>query len=268
MKSVCSFCVKFASLISGPLRASTGHLQGASAINRAEELHRFVDYVLKQRRCDFMRRPWTLGPSGWYSMPRITRTSTVEPISIFRATLTRTPGQDPARPAWRQARSHRHLVRSGNLPNFQARLCRQTSHFCTTQGAAARPLLLLPRSRPRSDACPFADLGPFHCQIYVNGHASWPQVWLRKYRLRADRQLLHATERPTLPSVWPTVSSSCPGRKSWKNTPARSIRSWPRNSRNWVAITGSAIRPSSPRILFCQQARLAGLFTGCWPSLC
>src|ERR1700722_8355892 len=56
MKSVCSFVGKFASLISWSLSCFDRVIfRGHLPINRAEELHKFVDYVLKQRRCDFMK---------------------------------------------------------------------------------------------------------------------------------------------------------------------------------------------------------------------
>src|SRR5262245_61399376 len=57
MKSVCSFSSKFASVISSSLSCFDRVIfRGHLPINRAEELQKFVDYVLKQRRCEFMKK--------------------------------------------------------------------------------------------------------------------------------------------------------------------------------------------------------------------
>lgn len=57
MKPVCSFLVKFASLISWVLSCFDRVIfKGHLPISRPFELENFVDYVLKMRRCDFMDR--------------------------------------------------------------------------------------------------------------------------------------------------------------------------------------------------------------------
>lgn len=56
MNSVCPFISKFASLISWSLSCFDRVIfKGHLSISRADELQKFVDYVLKQRRCDFMK---------------------------------------------------------------------------------------------------------------------------------------------------------------------------------------------------------------------
>src|SRR5271156_6778098 len=60
MKTVCSFLVKFASLISWTLSCfDRVILKGHLPISRPAEFERFVDYVLKIRRVDFLEE---LGP--------------------------------------------------------------------------------------------------------------------------------------------------------------------------------------------------------------
>src|SRR5947208_1260380 len=60
MKSVCSFLVKFASLISWVLSCFDRVIfKGHLPISRIAEFERFVDYVLKIRRADFLK---DLGP--------------------------------------------------------------------------------------------------------------------------------------------------------------------------------------------------------------
>lgn len=60
MKTVCSFVVKFASLISWTLSCFDRVIfKGHLPISRAAEFERFVDYTLKIRRADFLK---TVGP--------------------------------------------------------------------------------------------------------------------------------------------------------------------------------------------------------------
>ena len=60
MKTVCSFVVKFASLIAWVLSCFDRVIfKGHLPISRASEFARFVDYVLKIRRIDFLK---VLGP--------------------------------------------------------------------------------------------------------------------------------------------------------------------------------------------------------------
>src|SRR5438552_615162 len=56
MKTVCSFFVKFARLISWTLSCFDRVIfKGHLPISRASEFERFVDYVLKIRRTDFLK---------------------------------------------------------------------------------------------------------------------------------------------------------------------------------------------------------------------
>src|SRR5712664_1067824 len=56
MKTVCSFFAKFASLISWSLSCFDRVIfKGHLPISRASEFERFVDYVLKIRRADFLK---------------------------------------------------------------------------------------------------------------------------------------------------------------------------------------------------------------------
>jgi hypothetical protein len=60
MTTVSSFCAKFASLISWTLSCFDRVIfKGHLSISRASEFERFVDYVLKIRRADFLK---VLGP--------------------------------------------------------------------------------------------------------------------------------------------------------------------------------------------------------------
>ena len=57
MKPVCSFLVKFASLISWMISCFDRVIfKGHLPISRSFELENFVDYVLKMRRADFMEK--------------------------------------------------------------------------------------------------------------------------------------------------------------------------------------------------------------------
>ena len=61
MKTVCSFFTKFASLISWTLSCFDRIIfKGHLPISRASEFERFVDYVLKIRRDEFLKN---LGPN-------------------------------------------------------------------------------------------------------------------------------------------------------------------------------------------------------------
>src|SRR5713101_2868455 len=56
MKPVCSFVAKFASVISWTLSCFDRVIfKGHLPISRASEFERFVDYVLKIRRADFLK---------------------------------------------------------------------------------------------------------------------------------------------------------------------------------------------------------------------
>jgi hypothetical protein len=56
MKTVCSFCTKFASIISSVLSCFDRVLfKGHLPISRVDQFERFVDYVVKVRRADFLK---------------------------------------------------------------------------------------------------------------------------------------------------------------------------------------------------------------------
>lgn len=90
MKTVCFFFAKFASLITWTLLCFDRVIfKGHLPISRPSEFERFVDYVLKIRRADFLK---DRGPKWSERPPSSSPRSTVGPGKIRPATSTRMPG--------------------------------------------------------------------------------------------------------------------------------------------------------------------------------
>lgn len=172
MKTVCSFLVKFASLISWSLSCFDRVIfKGHLPINRAEELQKFVDYVLKLRRCDFMEKT----APQWSER-------LVEHGKKFAQKYGRTYEYvqgDSDKDAWAKEQRDKHAVKEGLI----GVLC--VMETCSTfklGRADKRPIFVAKKVPQRVLYYYFLDprLGlmhvrlqtwaPFTCQIYVNGH--------------------------------------------------------------------------------------------------
>ena len=197
MNTVCSFCAKFASLISWALSCFDRVIfKGHLPINRAEELQSFVDYVLKQRRCDFMKKT----VDAWserlveHAKDYAARLGRIYRVSS-RATSTRMPGP---RSSATSTASKQGLI---------GILCVQETCPTFKLGYAEKRPIFVPRKVPQRVLYYYFldNLGlmhvrlqtwaPFTCQIYVNGHEYVARKLPAKHPLRAGRQLLHAVGR-------------------------------------------------------------------------
>ena len=172
MKPVCSFVAKFSSLISWVLSCFDRVIfKGHLPIRRASEFERFVDYVLKMRRADFLK---VLGPE-WSDR-------LVEHAKDFAQKCGRPweyhPG-DIDKDAW----AKEQLARSPLLHGLVGVLC--VMEACRTFKLAPgqdRPGFVSRKVPQRVLYYYFIDqeLGlmhvrlqtwaPFTCQVYANGH--------------------------------------------------------------------------------------------------
>lgn len=172
MKSVCSFVVKFASLISWSLSCFDRVIfKGHLPICRADELQKFVDYVLKERRCDFMNKTVDV----WSER-------LVQHAKDYAARDGRTYQYhqgDIDKDAWAKAQRDQHNVQEGLI----GILCVQETCPTFKLGYAEKRPIFVPRKVPQRVLYYYfldRDLGlmhvrlqtwaPFTCQIYVNGH--------------------------------------------------------------------------------------------------
>jgi hypothetical protein len=172
MKSVCSLVVKFASLISWSLSCFDRVIfKGHLPICRAEELQKFVDYVLKQRRYDFMKKTVDV----WSER-------LVQHAKDYAARYGRTYKYhqgDIDKDAWAKAQRDQQHVREGLI----GILCVQETCPTFKLGYAEKRPIFVPRKVPQRVLYYYfldRNLGlmhvrlqtwaPFTCQIYVNGH--------------------------------------------------------------------------------------------------
>ena len=172
MKSVCSFCVKFASLISWSLACFDRVIfKGHLPINRAEELHRFVDYVLKQRRCDFMKKTVDAWSERLVQHAKDYADKYGRTYQYFQG--------DVDKDAWAKTQRDQHGVKQGLI----GILCVQETCPTFKLAYADKRPIFAPRRVPQRVLYYYfldPDLGlmhvrlqtwaPFTCQIYVNGH--------------------------------------------------------------------------------------------------
>ena len=248
-----------------------GHLP----ISRAEELQKFVDYVLKHAALRFheehRRRS---GPNAWCSTPRITPPSSAEPTSIIQGDVDKDAwAKQQLQPTAGQGRAHRRLVRPGNLCHLQARLCRTNALFLCHAGCRSASFITTSSTR---------DLGlmhvrlqtwaPFTCQIYVNGHEFVARkLAQQQHPLRASRQLLHAPGRSQGgPALGQPFRQAALAENPGTNTPARSIRCLRKELKElrghyWVSDQAeyrhrSVVLSASTPWLACS--------CDCWPSPC
>jgi hypothetical protein len=172
MPSVCPVGDKFASLISWSLSCFDRVIfRGHLPINRADELQKFVDYVLKQRRRDFMNKTVDV----WSE--RLVQHAKDYAAQHGRTYEYRQGAVD--KDAWAKAQRDQHHVTEGLI----GILCVQET--CPTFKLAyadQRPILVPHRVPQRVLYYYFLDanLGlshvrlqtwaPFTCQSYVNGH--------------------------------------------------------------------------------------------------
>jgi len=172
MKSVCAFVSKFASLISWSLSCFDRVIfRGHLPISRAAELQKFVDCVLKQRRCDFMKktvRDWS---------ERL-----VQHAKDYAAKLGRIyeqPQGNVDKDVWAKRQRDHQNVDEGLI----GILCVQETCPTFKLGYADKRPILVPRKVPQRVLYYYfldSNLGlmhvrlqtwaPFTCQIYVNGH--------------------------------------------------------------------------------------------------
>lgn len=172
MKSVCSFVDKFASLISWSLSCFDRVIfKGHLPINRAEELQRFVDYVLKQRRCDFMKKTVDVWSERLVQHAKDFAAKHGRNYQYFQG--------DVDKDAWAKRQRDQHHVKEGLL----GILCVQETCPTFKLGYAENRPIFVPRRVPQRVLYYYfldANLGlmhvrlqtwaPFTCQIYVNGH--------------------------------------------------------------------------------------------------
>jgi hypothetical protein len=172
MKTVCSFFTKFASLISWTLSCFDRIIfKGHLPISRASEFERFVDYVLKIRRDEFLKN---LGPN-WSK--RLVDHS--KQFAQKDARPWEYHAGDIDKDAWAKAQ----LARSPLLEGLVGVLC--VMEACRTFKLAPgknRPVFVSRRVPQRVLYYYFVDkeLGlmhvrlqtwaPFTCQVYANGH--------------------------------------------------------------------------------------------------
>jgi hypothetical protein len=172
MKSVCSFCGKFASLISWSLSCFDRVIfRGHLPISRAAELQKFVDCVLKQRRADFMKktvREWS---------ERL-----VQHAKDYAARFGRIYEQlqgDVDKDTWAKRQRDHQNVEDGLI----GILCVQETCPTFKLGYAEKRPIFKPQKVPQRVLYYYfldPDLGlmhvrlqtwaPFTCQVYVNGH--------------------------------------------------------------------------------------------------
>jgi hypothetical protein len=172
MSSVCPFASKFASLISWSLSCFDRVIfKGHLPISRAEELQKFVDYVLKQRRCDFMKNT----VDAWSER-------LVQHAKDYAARHGRTYEYYQGaidKDAWAKTQRDQHSVTEGLI----GILCVQETCPTFKLGYADNRPIFVPRKVPQRVLYYYfldANLGlihvrlqtwaPFTCQIYVNGH--------------------------------------------------------------------------------------------------
>ncbi len=264
MKTVCSFLVKFASLISWVLSCFDRVIfKGHLPISRATEFERFVDYTLKIRRADFLK---DRGPE-WserlvehskrfaqkYGRPWEYHAGDIDKDAWAKEQLVLLAGS---------ARAGRRLVRDGSLSERSSWLRQGSARLRVAEGAAARLVLLLHRPGPGPDARPPADLGAVH----LSGVCQWPRLRGAATEARkaspSSRSITPSCSWaiPRQPSAAPTVSPSCPGRKSWNGTPGKSIRCCTQElkglSHYWVIDQAEY----ATDLCFASKHALAGLF--------
>jgi hypothetical protein len=172
MNTVCSFHAKFSSLISWSLACFDRVIfKGHLPINRAEELQKFVDYGLKQRRCDFMKKT----VDDWSER-------LVQHAKDYAARLGRMYEYrqgDIDKDAWAKNQRDLHNVQQGLV----GILCVQETCPTFKLGYADKRPIFVPRRVPQRVLYYYfidPNLGlmhvrlqtwaPFTCQIYVNGH--------------------------------------------------------------------------------------------------
>jgi hypothetical protein len=172
MKTVCSFVTKFASLISWTLSCFDRVIfKGHLPISRTSEFERFVDYVLKIRRADFLKN---LGPEWSERL--------VEHSKQFAQKGGR-PWEYHAGDVDKDAWAKEQLARSPLLEGLVGVLC--VMEACATfklAPAKDRPGFVSRKVPQRVLYYYFVDkeLGlmhvrlqtwaPFTCQVYANGH--------------------------------------------------------------------------------------------------
>jgi hypothetical protein len=172
MKSVCSFSRKFASLISSSLSCFDRVIfRGHLPISRAKEMEKFIDYVLKQRRCDFMKKT----VDTWSER-------LVQHAKDYASQRGRTYEYHQGeidKDAWAKGQRDEHKVKEGLI----GILCVQETCPTFKLAYADKRPILVPRKVPQRVLYYYfldANLGlmhvrlqtwaPFTCQIYVNGH--------------------------------------------------------------------------------------------------
>ena len=172
MKSVCSFVAKFASLISWSLSCFDRVIfRGHLPINRAEELQKFVDYVLKQRRYDFMKKT----VDAWSE--RLVQHAKDYAAKFGRIYQYSQGGVD--KDVWAKQLRDQHNIQDGLI----GILCVQETCPTFKLAYAEQRPIFVPRKVPQRVLYYYfldANLGlmhvrlqtwaPFTCQIYVNGH--------------------------------------------------------------------------------------------------
>jgi len=172
MKSVCPFSSKFASLISCSLSCFDRVIfRGHLPINHADALQKFVDYVLKQRRCDFMKTT----AEAWSE--RLVQHA--KDVAAQAGRIYEYRQGDVDKDVWAKNQREQHHVKEGLI----GVLCVQETCPTFKLGYADKRPIFVPRKVPqRVLYYYFLDpqfglmhvrlqtWAPFTCQIYVNGH--------------------------------------------------------------------------------------------------
>lgn len=172
MKTVCTFLVKFASIISWMLSCFDRVLfKGHLPISRPYEIENFVDYVLKMRRADFVE---TLAPRWSNRLVQYAKGFAQKAGRLYEYYQGAID-----KDAWAKTEIETHRLREGLV----GVLCVMETCATFKLGYAEGRPRLLPKRVPMRVLYYYfldRDLGlmhvrlqtwaPFTCQVYVNGH--------------------------------------------------------------------------------------------------
>lgn len=172
MKAVCTFFVKFSSLISWSLSCFDRVIfRGHLPISRPYEIENFIDYVLKMRRADFME---TLAPQWSNRLVQYAKGFARKAGRLYEYYQGKID-----KDAWAKKQIETHGLREGLV----GALCVMENCATFKLGYAEDRPCLVPKKVPVRVLYYYfldRDLGlmhvrlqtwaPFTCQIYVNGH--------------------------------------------------------------------------------------------------
>ena len=172
MTTVCSFYVKFASLISWVLSCFDRVIfKGHLPISRACELEKFVDYVLNLRRADFLKVTVPQWSEHLVEHAKAFARKYGRPYEFFQGAVDKD--------AWAKEQKHKQPVTEGLL----GILCVMEACPTFKLGRGENRPCFVPQKIPQRVLYYYfldKDLGllhvrlqtwaPFTCQLYVNGH--------------------------------------------------------------------------------------------------